>query len=865
MPAITGLPNAALVGMALQINGKVEISGIKRLVALVMLLLSTFSMLAHGVGLNPEPIIRVDNGVHSGPILWAEPYLDDSRIATASHDRTLRIWRARDLKPLQALRVPIETEREGKLNFGTASPDGSLLAAGGWTCWDWEQKGCVYLFDTLTGKLAHRIGGLPNIIGNLAFSPDGKVLAVGMHGNGGVAFIDTRTFAVVGQDREYGERVTGLAFSSNGYTVAGALDGYLRIYDPSFKLAARIQIPDVKLIGATYFSHDHSKLLVGAYDGPSVHILSFPQLQVERVLTLPKEKEQTSLRNAIWSRSGKFIYAIGDSNDTHEARIFRWLVTNPDRYETIKVATHRVQSIRPYGQNGLVFSTEDASIGIVDDSGKIARLSDSSLAEFPQMSAAFRITPDGNSVTIPLNQTADRQANFDVRRLSLNLTDSVANDGEIKRSQSPQFQLTNCRNSLTPVLNGVKLVMEPFEYTRSYALAPNRLQAYIGTEWALRAYDKSGMLRWRSATSGVVWNAIASEDGRWVLAALSDGTVRWYRASDGKEALALFIDRRTQEWVLWRPDGYYASSESGDNLIGWHVNRGKDVEPDFYRAVQFERQFYRPDLLQTQIADSLTITKKAAGSFSIHQINDIAPPRIRIESSLVNDSGEIEITVAAEKISRPMQDVTVYANLLPVASNRERRLEANETAKFRRTFRFPASSGDNLIRVEVNNGVSLGLTEQWVEAPAMKQVAPPKGDLYVLSVGVNRFDHISAADKSQVPNLRYAVNDATKLAELLQNSIPKPEYNQVHVRLLADSSQDQPTRQNILEALRFFEQVEPNDTALLFLASHGLSDKTGNYYFLPQDGELPDVDAVQSGRNLTGKAASLLRGCEKIS
>jgi uncharacterized caspase-like protein len=140
----------------------------------------------------------------------------------------------------------------------------------------------------------------------------------------------------------------------------------------------------------------------------------------------------------------------------------------------------------------------------------------------------------------------------------------------------------------------------------------------------------------------------------------------------------------------------------------------------------------------------------------------------------------------------------------------------------------------------------------------MKRIAPPKGELYVLAVGVNRFDHISAADKSQVPDLEYAVNDASKLAELLKNSISDSEFNQVHVRLLADSAQDQPTRQNILEALRFSEQVEPNDTVLLFLASHELSDKTGNYYFLPQDGELPDVEAILSGRNLTGKAASLL-------
>ena len=100
--------------------------------------------------------------------------------------------------------------------------------------------------------------------------------------------------------------------------------------------------------------------------------------------------------------------------------------------------------------------------------------------------------------------------------------------------------------------------------------------------------------------------------------------------------------------------------------------------------------------------------------------------------------------------------------------------------------------------MEVNNGVSLGLAEQWVEVPAVNQAAPPKGDLYVLAVGVNRFDHISAADKNKVPDLKYAVNDAEKLAGQLGNSASNDGFNQVHVQLLTDSAQLPPTRQNIL-------------------------------------------------------------------
>lgn len=841
---------------------------------------------------NPEPIIRVDNDAHAGPVFWAEPYLNDSRIATVSHDKTLRIWRARDLKHLQVLRIPIEVEREGKLSYVAASPDGRLLAAGGWTCWDWEEKGCVYLFDAASGALIRRLGGLPNIIGNLSFSPDGKILAVGMHGDGGVSFVDTQSFSVVGQDREYGERVTGLAFSGNGYTVAGALDGYLRIYDAEFKLVARVQIPDIRLIGAAYFSNDNSQLLIGSYDSPSLRILSFPALQVERIVDLSGEPSLTSLRNAIWSRSGEFIYALGDSDDTRQARIYRWSVHDLERYETIEVATHRIQSIRPYGRHGLVFSTEDGGIGLVDDSGKVARISDSALAEFPQMSGAFQVSSDGGMVTIPLDQQGSRLAKFDLNRLSLSVARQQAPVSVSRKPSSTHLQLTDGLNSPSPRLNGKTLELEPFEISRAFDFAPNGNSVFLGTEWSLRAYDRSGALRWRRSMPGVVWNVLASRDGRWVLAALSDGTVRWYQASDGQEVLALFIDSRSREWVLWQPDGYYASSEYGDNLVGWHVNRGMDSPPDFYRAVQFERQFYRPDLLREQINSTKTAgsgvstsssilnessvmtrrsgvssaqvgdaAKPVLSAFNLSRLNEIAPPRIQMTTmrTVKNKEGftELELEVSADKNSLPMQDVTVYANLLPVTASRERRLSKDETDRFIRRFRFPIKSGDNLIRVEVNNGVSLGLAEHWLETTARTE-SLPKGDLYVLAVGVNRFERILDADKKVIPDLDYAVNDAVKLAELLQQSATRSEFNRAHVRVLADSTEIKPTRRNILEALKSFEEAGPNDTVLLFLASHGFSDDTGNYYFLPQDGEIADVKSVLSGKNLTGHASSLL-------
>jgi hypothetical protein len=105
---------------------------------------------------------------------------------------------------------------------------------------------------------------------------------------------------------------------------------------------------------------------------------------------------------------------------------------------------------------------------------------------------------------------------------------------------------------------------------------------------------------------GTVWGVNTACDGRIVIAAYGDGTIRWHRASDGVELLALFIhvdwpgypERREPKplgWVLWTPAGHYTCSDGADDLIGWHVNRGPDQAADFYPAETFASTFKKPD------------------------------------------------------------------------------------------------------------------------------------------------------------------------------------------------------------------------------------------------------------------------------
>ena len=59
------------------------------------------------------------------------------------------------------------------------------------------------------------------------------------------------------------------------------------------------------------------------------------------------------------------------------------------------------------------------------------------------------------------------------------------------------------------------------------------------------------------------------------------------------------------------------------------------------------------------------------------------------------------------------------------------------------------------------------------------------------------------------------------------------------------------SREAILAALQFVQQAQAEDTVIVFLASHGLSDKAGNYYLVPRDVTRKDVrQKVQADLNV---------------
>lgn len=133
-----------------------------------------------------DPMMRIDPGEHTASI--TRTATDDALryLVTAANDKTARVWDLTDGRLLSTLRIPIGSGDEGKLFAMALSPTGQTVALGGWTQFNHGSASVsregfnIFLFDRASGRLLRRISGLTNIITRLAFSPDGRSLAVAL-------------------------------------------------------------------------------------------------------------------------------------------------------------------------------------------------------------------------------------------------------------------------------------------------------------------------------------------------------------------------------------------------------------------------------------------------------------------------------------------------------------------------------------------------------------------------------------------------------------------------------------------------------------------------------------------------------------
>jgi Caspase domain len=315
-----------------------------------------------------------------------------------------------------------------------------------------------------------------------------------------------------------------------------------------------------------------------------------------------------------------------------------------------------------------------------------------------------------------------------------------------------------------------------------------------------------------------------------------------------------------KDWIVWLPSGYYMSSPSGDNFFGWSLNRpmarGRPVPfAQFYRASQFERLLYRPDVVLEYVKrlGRVDVAGLAgAAGFQVTQLDTIAPPDIQIAELHSTDPGMAKVKVSIGSSNLPIADWNLFVNEIPVLSHEQRAafLKSPAANALAAELSLNRTASLDVVRVEASNSKAIGIAELPLTAAGKLEPESSKRSLFVAAIGASQFKD------TRIPTLKFAAKDAEAIGELLRAN-KGSAYQEVHTLILSDEGRDgRPLRATIAERLPpFLRQARAQDTVIVFLASHGLSNARGDYFFVPLDASREDLDQAKLG---AGDAGSLL-------
>jgi hypothetical protein len=816
----------------------------------------TYSAAAYG---SPETAtVRINTQGHLGPIRALDVDARGETLVTSGDDKTARVWDANTGALQRVLRIPIGAGNEGVANAVAITADGRAVAVGGWSA-----TNDVCVFDRHTGEMTHRISGLHNVVTRLAFSPDGTQLAIGQFGDHAVVIAssrdDWRRVQLRTLDDDGRGTAQGLSWSptQRGELVIARASGAIAralVSENEAKVLTRLTLPGGAAAFRATHSRDGRRVAIGSTTAPQTWIVDAQTLALQSTLASAAGTAGAASLVA-WAGRDDGVIAAGTLRLNNQAVFARGAASGTTlALSGTALSSDSLLDLARVADEQWIAGNANGEWIRFDASGRVLARSGTDALDMRPLGGVWRTDAQAQAFAL-----AGAAQMFTLDEGWLSTKTGAQNALKVPTPQIGASRLTDYTDRRDPKWNGRNIALDDNERALTGAVHPNGLGALLGTQWALRRIDAAGKVVWTIPTTSAVWQTAWSSDGKWALIATGDGSVRWLRARDGALQLSAFFHADGKRWVAWTPSGYFATSPGGEDLIGWHVNRGPDRAADYYPGSRLRATYYRPDVVARILsaddeAHALRLASESRGP-NVPTAQPALPPVVRLilEGGGFARAGE---TISAKVNIRTPRSAPLSAvrarqdgelielpslRGLPPPRERGGELEyeialsipTRAQARQVSVFAENAAGASQAASIAIQPASPLATANvaskpAAVSSPASSATGDLRPVLYVLAVGVADY-------KDKELKLDFSAKDATDFANALKRQEGEL-YRQVHVKLLTDQTA---TRDGVLDGLDWIRRsMTARDIGMVFLAGHGVNDADDVYYYLPQDAQV---------------------------